>query len=382
MVKTDRCVSLLAEIQFWLNPSCFELRCNDELAEIIKEADNKGNAIRQYVMDKSGRDIFLTDEEAVRMIFDKNAIFRYLAFLKALAIYVLHPVVKCSNKDEFLEYVDNCVTSDPFCNDTAKKIVIETVRSHWPPLFIKELEDEFMDVCPDVDSIGPYLVMARAKYNGLSFPFRNNDLRFVGAPMLDFVYKDSVSYRDVRKAESVGLITRDEAESILACIWQVIFRVNMIADWIVEMYAKIESFIPLNEANNANQTGLNARNTHFSVSKSYEEMQRILTALQQQGFISTNTTIETFYYRMTGQGTPTSNKIEWIKKGRRNNSLINKRSLVYFVEMLTKHRVSKTQACTNQIEDIFGLSLSSSTINSTAICEYKAEIDKIVGAEQ
>lgn len=119
-------------------------------------------------------------------------------------------------------------------------------------------------------------------------------------------------------------------------------------------------------------------NSHFSVNKSYEEMQRILTALQQQGFISTDTTIETFYYRMTGQGTPTSNKIEWIKKGKKNNSSISKRSLVHFVETIVNFRVSKAKDCTNRIEDIFGLSLSSSTINSTAVCEYEAEIDNIV----
>ena len=38
---------------------------------------------------------------------------------------------------------------------------------------------------------------------------------------------------------------------------------------------------------------------HFSVQWSYEQANRILEALQNEGFISTNTTIEVFYYRMT-----------------------------------------------------------------------------------
>ena len=117
---------------------------------------------------------------------------------------------------------------------------------------------------------------------------------------------------------------------------------------------------------------------HFSVNKSYGEIQQILTALQEQGFVSYDTTIETFYYRMTGNGAPTSNKIEWVKKGKKNNSPISKRSLVYFIETIANYRVSKAKNCTNRIDDIFGLSLSSSTINSTAVCEYKAEIDNLL----
>lgn len=110
-------------------------------------------------------------------------------------------------------------------------------------------------------------------------------------------------------------------------------------------------------------------------------MQRILTALQQQGFVSNDTDVSTFYYRMTGQGTPMSNKIGWIKKGKKNNSSISKRSLVYFVETIANCRVSKAKDSRNLIENIFGLSLSSSTINSTAVCEYKTESDRILQGE-
>lgn len=132
----------------------------------------------------------------------------------------------------------------------------------------------------------------------------------------------------------------------------------------------------LNELNRDPRS--NEYSTHFSVQWSYEQAGRILKTLQDEGFISTNTTIDAFYYRMTGNGMPTSDKIEWIKKGKKNNSLISKRSLVYFVETIANYRVSKTKDCTDRINNIFGLSLSSSTINSTAVCEYKAEIDNIV----
>lgn len=122
--------------------------------------------------------------------------------------------------------------------------------------------------------------------------------------------------------------------------------------------------------------------SHFSINKPYDEMQRILAALQQQGFVSTDTTIDTFYYRMTGKGASTTDQIEWIKKGKRNDTTISKRSLVYFIEEFAGYRVSKARDCTNKINDVFGLTLSSSTINRTSNCEYKNEIDAIISSRQ
>ena len=70
---------------------------------------------------------------------------------------------------------------------------------------------------------------------------------------------------------------------------------------------------------------------HFSVQWSYEQANRILEALQNEGFISTNTTIEVFYYRMTGRGKASDNKIEWVKRGKRRKKDISKSGLLDFV---------------------------------------------------
>lgn len=368
MVKTDRCVELLKEIQLGLWPYCFRFNDNDELAEFVKKSDNKGEAIRQYYKDKSGKDRFLTNEEAIQSVFDKDAVLYRLAFLKALTTYVLSPVYKIANKNEQLNIVKSHTGQDQYAD-----VILDTVESFGEPIYVKDLEDEFMEVCPDMDSIGKYLPLALSKYDDINLPFRN------GCSMLDFVFKENNYSRHIRKAESIGLITKEEAEMILVSIWQIIDRVNTVADWIMEMYAKIESWIPSDGSDDANvQMATNAQNTHFSVNKSYDEMQRILTALQQQGFISSDTTIETFYYRMTGQGGPTDDKIKWIKKGKKRKDSISKRGLVYFIEIFTSDSVSKARDCTDRIKNVFGLSLSSSTINSTADCEYKVELDRIL----
>ena len=372
MVKTDRCVNLLKEIQLGLCPYCFRLDCDDELAGIIKEADNKGEVIRQYLKDKSGKDIYSTDEAAIRFVFDKDAVFRRLAFLKALTFYVLSPAVEIADKNQQLAYVRACTVQDPYAD-----VILDTVESYGGPIYVKDLEDEFMEVCPDMDSIGKYLPLALSKYDDVKLPCRKKRYS-----MDDLVFGDNEYSRHIRKAESIGLITQKDAETMLVSIWQVIDRANTICDWIAEMYAKIESLIPSNGSYNANvQAAPAAQNIHFSVNKSYDEMQRILTALQQQGFVSNDTDVSTFYYRMTGQGTPTSNKIEWIKKGKKQKNTISKRGLVYFIEAFTGGSVNKARDCTDKIDNIFGLSLSSSTINSTAVCEYKTELDRILQGE-
>lgn len=131
----------------------------------------------------------------------------------------------------------------------------------------------------------------------------------------------------------------------------------------------------------ANNTELKSDYAHFSVSKSYEEMQRILTALQQQGFISANTTIKTFYYRMTGQGTPTSDKIEWIKKGKRRKSDINKSGLLDFVFLM---QGKECETPTKSFPDIFSIDRLSNTtyqrFNIDTGSEYRTELEKIIKA--
>lgn len=117
---------------------------------------------------------------------------------------------------------------------------------------------------------------------------------------------------------------------------------------------------------------------HFSVQWSYEQTNHILAALQEHGFVSYGTTIETFYYRMTGNCAPTSNKIEWVKKGKKRKKDISKSSLVYFLKTFANYNVDQTLDCRNRIDEIFGISLPTSTITRISNCEYKTEIDDIV----
>lgn len=230
LVLTDRCVELLKEIQLGLWPHCFSFNGNDELVDIVKKSDNKGEAIRQYYKNKSGKDRFSTDEEAIRSVFDKDAVLYRLAFLKALTFYVLSPVYKIANKDEQLNIVKLYTGQDQYAD-----VILNTVELFGEPIYVKDMENEFMKVCPDVDSIGKYLPLALSKYDDIKLPYRN------GCSMNDLVFGDNNYSRHIRKAESAGLIVKEEAETILVSIWQIIGRVNTIADMIMGMYNKIKT---------------------------------------------------------------------------------------------------------------------------------------------
>ena len=98
---------------------------------------------------------------------------------------------------------------------------------------------------------------------------------------------------------------------------------------------------PISESNSVTNS------SHLSVGKSYEEMRRVLTALQRQGFISADTTIETFYYRMTGAGKPVQGRICWIKKAK--NKAISLTSLIDFLVTIGV----KLESALSQVDDVF-----------------------------
>lgn len=117
---------------------------------------------------------------------------------------------------------------------------------------------------------------------------------------------------------------------------------------------------------------------HLDTKWSPEQSNRILAGLQEKGFVSKETTGNTFYYRMTGNGVPTTDKVKWIKMGKRRKCDISKSSLVYFLENIANYNVNQTINCRNQVIEVFGISLPTSSITRTSTCEYKEEIDAIV----
>ena len=113
---------------------------------------------------------------------------------------------------------------------------------------------------------------------------------------------------------------------------------------------------------------------HFDAKMTYQQAQSLLSALQQNGYIDTSTTADTFYYRMTGNGRPVTDKIVWIKQVS-SNGAINKLAVIDFV-VCCGVDITIGNART-LIPDIFEnnnipLTINSKTIN-TAIARYKRQ---------
>jgi len=68
------------------------------------------------------------------------------------------------------------------------------------------------------------------------------------------------------------------------------------------------------------------------------------------------------------------------KKGKRRKDAISKSGLVYFLQKYADYTVDNSQRCSQIIKDIFGFELSASTINRVSDCEYKEEIDRLIGS--
>lgn len=118
---------------------------------------------------------------------------------------------------------------------------------------------------------------------------------------------------------------------------------------------------------------------HFSVQWSYEQANRILEALQNEGFISTNTTIEVFYYRMTGRGKASDNKIEWVKRGKRRKKDISKSGLLDFVYLA---QGKECDAPTRIFPRIFQINKLCDTtytrFKADVGSEYRIELEEII----
>lgn len=68
---------------------------------------------------------------------------------------------------------------------------------------------------------------------------------------------------------------------------------------------------------------------HFTAGWDYTTAQLILSELKKEGFISADTDVDTFYYRMTGSGRPNQGRIEWVRKAKNGN--ISLAALIDFV---------------------------------------------------
>lgn len=236
-IKTDQCIELLKEVLFSLSPFLFDARINDELKAILKDATNKGEAIRQYYLDKSGREIFTTDEDALKHVFDKELLLKRLTRSKALMCYVICPMMLVegdfTNRKRALDFMrkNNLWTGEPYSDIVLNALQIGAITE-------KDLEHEFMEMCPDIDSIPKYLQVTRVKFKDVLSRIPDKD--YYSFDNLLFNQNDNEYSGRVQPLVEMGVITHKEAEDILVSVSMIIRDINWAVNKIAEMYKELE----------------------------------------------------------------------------------------------------------------------------------------------
>ncbi len=285
----------------------------------------------------------------------KNQLFRavqesYLFLIYHLyGVYTKLPNIEEVNEPRYLVYPD----------------VLSYVLSQ-PITSYESVGEEFYAMVPSPKDIETYLQVFRVKFSHISLPRRSSDY-FIS----DGKYQD-----EIKSAIERGVLTADEAKFLTFRLYVISLHLPRVWDCIVKMF---QDYRKMGEPKAQRvEVEPSQQPLHLNINISYSKAQSIMQQLQQGGFIDSATTVDVFYYRLTGNGTSSSEQIKWIKKGKRRKNNVSKSSLVYFLQRLD-YIVDNSQRCSQTIKDIFGFELSASTINRVSDCEYKEEIDTLIG---
>lgn len=309
IIKTDQCIELLKEVLFSLSPFLFDARINDELKAILKDATNKGEAIRQYYLDKSGREIFTTDEDALKHVFDKELLLKRLTRSKALMCYVICPMMLVegdfTNRERVLDFMrrNNLWTGEPYSDIVLDALQIGVITA-------KDLEHEFMEMCPDIDSIPKYLQVTRVKFKDVLSRIPDKD--YYSFDNLLFNQNDNEYSRRVQPLVEMGVITHKEAEDILVSVSMIIRDINWAVNKIAEMYKELEKMaLP---STNGQEATRSITETHFSLGLSEDKIGTIHAGLIDKKIINSETPESHIEYVLNGGERPDTFKaISWLK---------------------------------------------------------------------
>lgn len=207
-----------------------------------------------------------------------------------------------------------------------------------PMISYRDIGIELWRLSPNIDELKKYIQIFKTKLNNAITWFPQK------LSLDDVIFGNNPYTNAVRKAQADGYLPKKDAEYILINVFKIISSIHQIRDSIKQMF---EEYLEMAGGTLQGSKAILKSQHFFSVNKSYEVMQRILTALQQQRFVSTNTKIEEFYYRMTGNGEPVQGRICWVKKAK--NKAISLTSLIDFLVSIGV----ELESALSQVDDVF-----------------------------
>jgi hypothetical protein len=180
--------------------------------------------------------------------FDKNKILRGLTRMRALLGYTICPIVAIKvdsfdNKEAALVWMKEhqLWTGEPYFDEVWNVLQREVITT-------TDLEYEFIENCPDLDSIPQNLNITRVKFKEILSSLPNEDtysLRNLLSGSNNNIYSQKI-----KELESTGIITASEAKEILEHIGVIISNLHNIARSIVWKYNQLKEMAGENKNSN------------------------------------------------------------------------------------------------------------------------------------
>lgn len=271
MEKTDICASVLYDAMVTINSIPDLLKLSTSEIDALKNSEDKGQAAKEYLLALDEKSIFMTEDNALEVLFPKRELVKKLTRLKSFLWYRILPAynIDIEGKDMDDVYTD-LYLANQYTGGDYYDSVWEVLQNK--SISLKDLEYELWENCPGVDQINEYLEITRITFS----PITSNisDLKKFSKEVL--FYTDNKYKNGLNSLSAIGVISPDDADLILKMIHFIAKEINFKIASISSMYNGLKR-MSLNPIYNLN-------NNKESIDKSFRLPDKIYSDRAQKMF--------------------------------------------------------------------------------------------------
>ncbi len=285
MKKTDFCASVLCDAMVTINGIPDLLKLSTDEIEALKDAVDKGKAAKEYLLTIDEKSIFMTEDDALEVLFPKRELIKKLTRLKSLFWYRILPAYNIDIEGKGMDnvytdlYLANQYTGGDYYN-----IVWETLQDQ--SISLKDLEDELWENLRGVDEINKYLEITRVKFNPITSHI--SDLKKFS--MQNLFYTDNQYKNGLSNLSAIGVISPEDEALILKMIHFIAKEIDLKIFSISSMYNKLKKMNLTNSKKADPKT--------FPIKLTDENAKKLMSFLISNKFIKKETQVDVFLYWM------------------------------------------------------------------------------------
>ena len=149
MEKTDICASVLYDAMVTINGIPDLLKLSTSEIDALKNSEDKGKAAKEYLLTLDKKSIFMSEDDALEVLFPKRELIKKLTRLKSFLWYRILPTynIDIEGKDMDDVYTD-LYLANQYTGGDYYDSVWEVLQNK--SISLKDLEYEFWENCPGV----------------------------------------------------------------------------------------------------------------------------------------------------------------------------------------------------------------------------------------